>query len=918
MLFLWVGGDMPRKEGSLSRIERLNKNYIKHSSADAIGICEICGKPFKKVRVPSQNRYNNQKTCGACRMAIARGEKKVIIPYEPHPAQQKIHDSKARFKLLCCLPPGEIILGANKPIEEIREGEYVFGNNAKLNRVYKTIERDYNGHLYKINARYILPFEVTDEHPILLTKIVRNDNYEAFKKGRRTKKTIWEIEKSIWVKACDVEKYLNEQTNYVKWCLKIPKLKGTISIKKWVLRELKCCKKHYKPHFPINAETAWLLGLYLAEGNVGKSYVTYNLGSHETELIEKVIKSYKNMGYHAYVNTRECDHTTRIVICSTALAELFASQFDTIANSKQIPQDILLHKDREIILNFLKGYCDGDGHFDDKEYRIYCKTASKKLALQLQLLFARLGYSAYIHENVRKKSKIRGREINNDNPFYMVVCCDCELLKELKYSDRHKHIREFSFKTDDAIYVPLLSVEKRTYSGKVYNISTDDETFLVSNIVTHNCGNRFGKDLCAIAEGVMKFLEMLNEERPIDINPPVLWWIIAPTMRLARQNWRDLRKLLPADLVVNISLADLTVETINGGVIEVHSADDPEALVGVGLDIATITEAARIKDLDVVWANVRQRLDSPGRGPNGTGGIAVLNGSPKGITYFSKLLKMGEKDSSTYSPEYETFRFTTWDNPYMAAKRYKIVGKDWLGNDITFEQSIRMSMTDERYRQDYLAEEIASVNAVFPNYQRVLVTPPSKDEEEIKKFWEEWEKVEPFETYRIGYDPAHKGDQRPCVIRNSKGRVVKIDLMARLDWEAQWDRLAHYSKLYNNAVVDFGQTGIGEAVGAQLTKRGIPNNPINEQGSNKAKLVENLAIIVEQGWCQIPYSREVENQLKDYISISRDGRSTQYRNATDGGHDDIVSALYFAFADFQRPTETLPWMGIISGISKGY
>ena len=431
-----------------------------------------------------------------------------------------------------------------------------------------------------------------------------------------------------------------------------------------------------------------------------------------------------------------------------------------------------------------------------------------------------------------------------------------------------------------------------------------------------SAGNRFGKDLGAIGEGVMKFLEMLNEERSIDVNPPVLWWIVAPSMRYARQNWRDLKKLLPQDLVTNISLSDLTIETVNGGIIEVHSADDPEGLVGVGLDIATITEAARIKELDIVWANLRQRLDSPGRGPNGEGGLAIMNGSPKGITHFSKLLRMGEKDSSTYSPEYETFRFTTWDNPYMAVKRYKIIGKDWLGNDITFEDSIKMSMTDERYRQDYLAEEISSVNAVFPKYERVLVKPPSTKEEETAKFWVEWEQVDPFETYTIGYDPASKSDQRPCVIRNSKGKVVKIDLMARLDWEAQWDKLAMYSAMYNGATVNFGQTGLGETIGSQFTKRGVPNNPINEQGNNKAKLVEDFAIVVEQQWCQIPYSRETENQLKDYISVSRDGRSTQYHNATDSGHDDIVSALYFCFADFQTPIAMLPWMGLISGIVK--
>ena len=90
---------------------------------------------------------------------------------------------------------------------------------------------------------------MTEEHPILLPKVTRNDNYEAFKKGRRPKKTIWNIGESIWVKACDVQKYLNEQTNYVKWCLKIPRIKSENVADEWAMRELKSCKDYYRPHF---------------------------------------------------------------------------------------------------------------------------------------------------------------------------------------------------------------------------------------------------------------------------------------------------------------------------------------------------------------------------------------------------------------------------------------------------------------------------------------------------------------------------------------------------------------------------------------------------------------------------------------------------------------------------------------------
>jgi hypothetical protein len=391
-------------------------------------------------------------------------------------------------------------------------------------------------------------------------------------------------------------------------------------------------------------------------------------------------------------------------------------------------------------------------------------------------------------------------------------------------------------------------------------------------------------------------------------------------MVYARQNWRDLRKLLPAELIVNVQLSIFSIETINGGIIEVHSADDPESLVGVGLDIATITEVARIRDFDIVWANLRQRLDSPGRGPGGKGGLALMNSTPKGRTFFYKLCLMGDKSSSIYSPEYETFHFTTWDNPEMAAKRYVVVGQDTLGNDITFEQSIKMGMTEARYKQDYLAEFILEINSVFPHYERVLVKPPPecKTDEEKAEFLRKWEEPEPFEIYTIGYDPGKSVDDPVIWIRNSRARVVKTEEMTRLSWDAQWDRIAFYARLYNGATVNFGKTGLGETIASQLTKRGIQCNPINEQGGNKEKLVENLAVIVEQQYCQIPWSQKVETQFQDYTSVTRESGSTKYSNATDSGHDDHVSAAYFCFSDFMIAEITLPWVGIMGGVGKNY
>lgn len=421
------------------------------------------------------------------------------------------------------------------------------------------------------------------------------------------------------------------------------------------------------------------------------------------------------------------------------------------------------------------------------------------------------------------------------------------------------------------------------------------------------CGARWGKDRCSIMEGIRYFIECLNEERDSSMVPHALMWIIAPTEKVANQNWRELLHNLPKEIVVDVSKTTRTIETINGGIIEVHSAYDPESLVGVGLDVVLITEAARISDMEDVWSNLEARLNSPGRGLEGKGGIAIINSSPLGMNYFYKMWKWGQKELSDYDPSWESWMFETWDNPYMAIR-----GNEIQKNGRTYKENLRRRMSDKRYRQDYLGQFISDVNQVFPNIDRCLVKLEDLSEEERNR----WAEPEPFETYTIGYDPGKSVDDPVLWIRNSQGKVVKIETMTGFGWDAQWDRIAFYSKLYNGATCNFGKTGLGETIESQLIKRGVPCNPINEQGLNKEKLVENLAVIVEQKYCKIPWSEEVEFQFKDYISISRSSGTTKYGNGSNEGHDDHVSAAYFCFADFIITELTLPWVGLMGGLDK--
>ncbi len=103
-------------------------------------------------------------------------------------------------------------------------------------------------------------------------------------------------------------------------------------------------------------------------------------------------------------------------------------------------------------------------------------TTSRVLALQLQLLAARLDSFVSISRTKSGSSVIDGRVITGGpNGNYRL---------EL----RPRGSQSFARVTDFGILTPIRDVESVPFRGLVYNLKTTDNTYLVSNAVVHNCG----------------------------------------------------------------------------------------------------------------------------------------------------------------------------------------------------------------------------------------------------------------------------------------------------------------------------------------------------------------------------------------------------------------------------------------------
>jgi len=405
-------------------------------------------------------------------------------------------------------------------------------------------------------------------------------------------------------------------------------------------------------------------------------------------------------------------------------------------------------------------------------------------------------------------------------------------------------------------------------------------------------GSRFGKDRCMVMEFIQRFAEMLSEDRGPELVPTVYGWFVAPTYKMASQIWREFQSYFPREWVVDYWKSDYMISTINGGLIEVRSADDPDALVGVGLDIVLITEAARIKNLEEVWANLETRLMSPGRGPGGRGGIALINSTPKGAhTQFHRMFRWGQKDDPLYDPNWESWQFASFENPYLTDK------------DADFFERIKKRYPERIYRQEILAEFLADGQSVFPTAEECAT-------------YDGPETPEPGETYVIGWDPARSIDYSGVAIRNSKGQVVKVEQWSGKSWTTQVDLIEYYAKLYNYAHIVVDRTGLGETLPEALIQRGLSVEAIYFSNQEKEKMVNHLAMLIEQKAISYPNDPVLLAELKDYgYSISPTG-NIKYGNSTKGTHDDLCTALFLCMKSYNLPEITIPWMGLLGGIKK--
>mgnify|MGYP003324523735 CR=1 FL=1 len=174
-------------------------------------------------------------------------------------------------------------------------------------------------------------------------------------------------------------------------------------------------------------------------------------------------------------------------------------------------------------------------------------------------------------------------------------------------------------------------------------------------------------------------------------NPDNVCWYVAPTYRMARQiMWRDLKNHIPPHEISKKDETDLRIELVNGSLIALRGADNPDSLRGVGLDFLVIDE---IQDVHPeTWTAVlRPALADKG-------GRAVFCGTPKGYNWFYDLYTGAESE-----PEWASFRFKTIEGGRVAPSEI---------------EAARRTMDIRLFRQEFEASFETQGGRVYHAFER--------------------------------------------------------------------------------------------------------------------------------------------------------------------------------------------------------
>jgi len=230
------------------------------------------------------------------------------------------------------------------------------------------------------------------------------------------------------------------------------------------------------------------------------------------------------------------------------------------------------------------------------------------------------------------------------------------------------------FVNGDVTWDEVISVdasdECQTYDLQIEN----NHNFVSNGLITHN--TQLSKTLMIKAARIPR--------RKI--------WYVAPTYRMAKDiMWQEIQDAIPRKWIKKVNDTTMTIWLINGSIIALKGADNPDSLRGVGIDFLVLDEYQDMHE-DTWKKALRPTLAD-------TGGHALFIGTPKSYNLLYDVYMLGQDKKRVKKGMWQSWQFPTITSPFIPPEEIAQAREDM--DKKSFEQEFEASFTNMSGRVYY-------------------------------------------------------------------------------------------------------------------------------------------------------------------------------------------------------------------------
>jgi len=347
-----------------------------------------------------------------------------------------------------------------------------------------------------------------------------------------------------------------------------------------------------------------------------------------------------------------------------------------------------------------------------------------------------------------------------------------------------------------------------------------------------------------------------------------VYWHVFPTYSEAKDAvWRDphmIFNFIPPNMIAKRNDSELVLTFINGSVLQLMGADNPDTLRGAGPLGVVLDEFATMKF--EAWQIIEPILRA-------NDGWAWFVGTPKGKNHLFEFYNRGLQGH----PEWKSF--------FMTADKSGLFTPEQLNET-------QKSMTQKMFSQEMMCDFLETEGTVFRAVRDAMTSHP--------------EPPKSGHLYVIGCDLAKVTDFTALTVYDRiHNNQVYQEKFQTIEWPFQKQKIFALSKHYNNALVELDATGLGDPIADDLIRIGIAIDPLKITEQTKKELIEKLSIWIEQKKCLLlPLNETLEEFDNFSYEIGPTGR-IRYQ-AREGFHDDIVLSHALAIHGLKEVIKQLP------------